>query len=261
MLSALNAYCCPDTVANAFSSLLSIFNELQGEDEPILAFWSWFDGLIFEMARCKVVIPPLLLVMLFLCALHSCYSNIIEQFQTRQKSMETTSIDMIIDDVKYHDKFILKKPRADKSPKPPSRVPTAAVAHTNNAGTVWSSPFDWLSTSYGDKGIQNCWKKVLGGIGTCPMCHRGEPKHAPKDCPLLKLLNLKLIRVAPAASPPAPALAASTPAAASPSPGERGATADLPPSGGSTGSANAPSGLTACRLEVPEDFCSDVHFR
>jgi hypothetical protein len=77
MLSALNAYCCPNLVANTFSSLLSIFNELQGDNEPILAFWSQFDGLIFEMARCKVVIPPLLIVMLFLHALHSCYSDIV----------------------------------------------------------------------------------------------------------------------------------------------------------------------------------------
>jgi hypothetical protein len=40
MLNALNLYCLPDLVANAFSSLLSIFNELQGDDAPILAFWS-----------------------------------------------------------------------------------------------------------------------------------------------------------------------------------------------------------------------------
>jgi hypothetical protein len=99
MLSALNTYCCPDLVANAFSSLLSIFNELQGDDESILAFWSWFDGLIFEMACCKVVIPPLLLIMLFLRVLRSCYSNIVEQYWTRHKLIETTSIDMIVHDV------------------------------------------------------------------------------------------------------------------------------------------------------------------
>ncbi len=101
----------------------------------------------------------------------------------------------------------------------------------------------------------------MGDNGICPMCHRGEPKHVPKDCPLLKSLNLKLIQVAPAASPPAPAPAASTPAAASPSPGGRVATADLPPLGGSTGSANAPSGLMACTLDVSEDFKSDDNFR
>jgi hypothetical protein len=203
------------------------------------------------MARCKAVFPPLFLVMLFLHMLHSCYSDILEQFRTRHKSIETTLLDMIIDEVTYHDEFILKKPhRADKYPKPPSRVLTAAPAHTDNAGTVWSSPFDWLSTSYGDKGIRNRWKKALGSNGTCPMCHRGEPEHVPKDCPLLKLLNLKLIQVAPASSPPAPAPAASTPVVVSPSPGGRVATADIPPSGGSTESANAPSSLTACTLDV-----------
>jgi hypothetical protein len=38
MFAALNASCHPDSVANAFFSLLFIFNELQGDDEPIVAF-------------------------------------------------------------------------------------------------------------------------------------------------------------------------------------------------------------------------------
>jgi hypothetical protein len=82
MLAALNAYYCPDYVADAFSSLPSIFNVLQGDEEPIVAFWSQFDDLILEMRRCKVVIPHLNLVMLFLRALHSHYFNIIERFRT-----------------------------------------------------------------------------------------------------------------------------------------------------------------------------------
>jgi hypothetical protein len=82
--------------------LLLIFNELQGKNEPILAFCSRFDGLILEIACCKVVIPLLLLVMLFLRALHSHYLDIVEQFQTRHKSLETMSIDMIIAHVTYH---------------------------------------------------------------------------------------------------------------------------------------------------------------
>ena len=78
MLAALNTCCHPDSIADAFCSLLSIFNKLQGKNKPILAFCSRFDGLILEMACCKVVIPPLLLFMLFLCVLHSCYLDIVE---------------------------------------------------------------------------------------------------------------------------------------------------------------------------------------
>jgi hypothetical protein len=36
MLATLNAYCHPDSVANVFSSLFSIFNELQGKNNR---FW------------------------------------------------------------------------------------------------------------------------------------------------------------------------------------------------------------------------------
>ncbi len=70
---------------------------------------------------------------------------------------------------------------------------------------------------------------------------------------MLKLLNLKLIHVAPVVSKPTPAPATSTPVAASPSPAV--ATSD-----GSTGSANTPSGLMACTLDVSENFNLDDNF-
>jgi hypothetical protein len=41
---------------NAFTSLLSLLNNVQGQDEPILQYWSQFDGLIMELSRCKVTI-------------------------------------------------------------------------------------------------------------------------------------------------------------------------------------------------------------
>jgi hypothetical protein len=93
------------------------------------------------------------------------------------------------------------------------------VAPTDNAGTVWNSPFDWLGKVYGKKGIRACWKKALDGGGICPSCHQENPKHVPKDCTLLKSLNLKLIYVAPVVSPPAPAPAAPAPAVTTPFPG------------------------------------------
>ncbi len=135
-----------------------------------------------------------------------------------------------------------------------------SAAHTDNAGTVWSSPFDWLSKGYGEKGIHNCWKKVLGGSGICPICHQETPEHEPKECTLLKSLNLKLIHGAPMVSPPAPTPAAPAQAAATPSPGRGVATANLPPLGGLTGSATTPSGLMAHALDVLEDFDSDDNF-
>jgi hypothetical protein len=79
--------------------------------------------------------------MLFLRVLHSRYLDIVEQFQTRHKSLKTTSIEMIIANVTYHNEFILKEPCCqDKSSKTQSRIPVASAAHTDNAGTVWGSP-------------------------------------------------------------------------------------------------------------------------
>ena len=66
MLAALNAHCCPDTVHNAFTMLLALFNDLQDDSEAIFKFRSRFDGLVMDMAHSKIALPPILLVMLFL---------------------------------------------------------------------------------------------------------------------------------------------------------------------------------------------------
>ncbi len=261
MLATLNAYCHPDFIASTFSSLLSIFNKLQGKTEPILAFCYRFDGLIFGNGLLQGGDTPSPACHDFPVGVAQSLLGHRGAIPDMHKSLKTTSIEMIVADVTYHDEFILKEPRCqDKSSKTPSKIPVVSAAHTDNAGTVWSSPFDWLSKGYGDKGMLTCWKKALGGSSICPICHQETPKHVPKDCALLKSLNLKLIHVAPVASPPAPASAAPTSAAATPSPGGRVATAVLSPSGGLTGSATASSGLTAHALDVLEDFDSDDDF-
>ncbi len=80
MLDALNQHCRPDSVANAFTTPLSLFNDNMGELEEIMAFRSRFDGMVNNMAGCKIVIPPILMVMFFLSLLHSRYNELLEQF-------------------------------------------------------------------------------------------------------------------------------------------------------------------------------------
>jgi hypothetical protein len=51
-----------------------------GNPSPSLNIALVFDGLTLELAHYKVVIPSFLLVMLFLCALHSQYLVIFNNF-------------------------------------------------------------------------------------------------------------------------------------------------------------------------------------
>jgi hypothetical protein len=68
MLAVLDQHCCPDTVlAHAFTTLMSLSNNIKGKAEPIIEFRSWFGGMVMDMLRCKIVIPPILLVMFCLC--------------------------------------------------------------------------------------------------------------------------------------------------------------------------------------------------
>ena len=87
--------------------------------------------MILEMTRCKVVIPPLLLVMIFIRVLHSRYSDILNQFRSRYKDLEAATVDSVVANVKYHDEFQLVDTK--------SKAGRAAPAHlllpsTNLAG-------------------------------------------------------------------------------------------------------------------------------
>jgi hypothetical protein len=133
MLATLMQYCRPDTVTNAFSSLLSLFNNVLGDSDSIIKYWSRFDGLTIKLARCKVIIPSLLLVMLFLCALHGHYSSIMEQFCMRFKPIKTAMINSIISNVIYNDGFqVVDHSKKGKLGSVPPCVPAAAAAYTNS---------------------------------------------------------------------------------------------------------------------------------
>jgi hypothetical protein len=76
-------HCCPDLVANAFTTLMFLFNNNMSKSEDIMAFQSRFDGMLNKMSHCKIFIPPMLMVMFFFCSLHSRYEPILNQFWSR----------------------------------------------------------------------------------------------------------------------------------------------------------------------------------
>jgi hypothetical protein len=101
--------------------------------------------------------------------------------------------------------------------------------------------------------------QVLAGNGICLVCHKSTTPHLPLVCPLLKELNLKLVRGPTPSSKatPAPAPAAAAPAA-SPTPGGKPAVAQSTLGSATLGSTLAPSGLMAL---VDVDYDSDNSFR
>ncbi len=241
MLATLMQHCRPNSVSNAFSSLLSLFNDVQGEAESIIEYRSRFDGLILELSRCKVTIPLFLMVMLFLRALHSRYSVIFEQYRSRFKPIETATLDSLVSDVVFHGGFTEVSHKKKPTPPPGSRQPAAAAnTNTNQRGKVCI------------KAHKGRWARAMSSTGICLICHRDEkPFHVPTQCPMLTEMNLKLVSTAldsASAQGPAP------PAAATPN--VRVATAE---SGTCSGSTAAPSGLTAA-LATDGDYDSGDDF-
>jgi hypothetical protein len=215
MLAALNQHCRPNSVANAFTTLMLLLNDSMGELEEIMAFQLRFDGMVNSMPHCKIILPPGHMVMFFLCSLHFCYNDLLVQFYSCYKSLEGASLDSIVADVQYHNEFKLvgsnKKVPAGKGPKAVASTASSAV---DKQRKEWRNPYEWL-TSFDIKGIKKHWTSLLTGNGFCPICHCDKDKHAPTTCLLLAELNLKLIWVSPSAGP---SVAAPAPAA-SPSPG------------------------------------------
>ncbi len=154
MLVALTQPCHPDLLSNVFTSLLSLFNGAQGPDEPIVQYQSWFDGLILERLWCKVAIPQMLLVKLFLRALHNRYSDLLDQFLTHFKTIDSAIINSIVEDVEYHDGFILHDWKVAKSSGSNAKVPAASAANMDQQGTVWINLYKWLSKGLSRSGGQ-----------------------------------------------------------------------------------------------------------
>ncbi len=92
---------------NAFTTLMSLFNDVQGDSEEVLQFCSRFDGLVMDMSCSEIILPPICIVVLFLCALHSCNLDILDQFCSWYKVLESATIDSVVEDVHYRDGFQL----------------------------------------------------------------------------------------------------------------------------------------------------------
>ena len=158
--------------------------------------------------------------MIFIRALHLRYSNILDQFHSRYKDLDSVTVDSVVADVKYHDSFQL----VDHTKKAPKKDgPGASAVAVDKSGKEWLTPFEWLS-SFSIKVVKTRWDRALAGTydtGICPICHRAEkPRHVPSNCPLLKDHNLKLVAGPPPHPAPAPANSPTpAPAPASSSPG------------------------------------------
>jgi hypothetical protein len=123
---------------------MSLFNDSMSNAEDNLAFRSRFDGVINQMSRCKIVIPPLLIVMFFLCSLHSRYSPLLDQFHSCACSLEKVSLDSNdeFNVVGKKDNKPAKGPKASAAAAAPASTPSKTV---NRDGKVWNNPFEWLA--------------------------------------------------------------------------------------------------------------------
>lgn len=137
-----------------------------------MAFCSRFDGIVNDMSRCKITIPPILMVMFFLWSLHSRYDDILEKFRSRYKSLEDATLDSIVTDVCYHDEFIPigKRGPLPKGPKAAAAAATSPTGSgaTDKDGKSWNTPFEWLSR-LGLDSVKKRWKRALAGYGFCPL--------------------------------------------------------------------------------------------
>jgi hypothetical protein len=66
MLAALNWHCQSDLVANVFTMLMLLFNDIMTKSKEVMAFCASFDRMVNDMAWFKINIPPILLVIFFL---------------------------------------------------------------------------------------------------------------------------------------------------------------------------------------------------
>jgi hypothetical protein len=194
MLQVLEDHFRPSSISNTFTTLLSLFNDRQGDTEGIHQFCSRFEGHLLALSCSLVAIPSILQVMLFLWAIHSHYQDLLNQFVTKQKDLSSATFDSVVADAKFMDEFatvgLIGKAIC---PSYTPHSPAAATAVTNRSGREHCFPWEWLSTLE-SSGILSCWHWSLKGGFYCCFCHTND-KHNPLKCPMLAKLNLKLIDV------------------------------------------------------------------
>ena len=253
MLQVLEDHFRPSTISNSFTTLLSLFNDTQGDKESIHEFWSRFEGHMGALSHSSVAIPPILQVMLFLRGMHSRYQDILSQFASKHKDLAVATIDSIVCDAKFMDEFKLvegsSKPRGS-----PTRVPSVAAVTTDQDGKEFRNPFEWLAT-YDSGFVKQRWQRSLRGGFYCAFCS-GKEKHHPLKCPLLGDLGLKIIQVgggkdggssSGSGGLGAGPLGGTTPLSSTP-PAAAPAAVCPPPAAPASGSASAPAGLTLSRM-------------
>ena len=128
MLQILEDHFCPSTISHSFTTLLSLFNDTQGDKESIHKFRSRFKGHMGALSRSSVAIPPILQVMLFLRGMHSCYQDLLSQFASKHKDLAVATIDSIVGDAKFMDEFKLVDGKSKPSGPSPWAPSVAAVA-------------------------------------------------------------------------------------------------------------------------------------
>ena len=107
--------------------------------------------------------------MLFLCALHSCYNDILTQFGSKQKDLASATIDSDVADTWFMDEFTLVGSRSKPSaPGASPCTPAAQFVATDKDGKEFCTAWEWL-VSYDSPGILACWRKSLRGGFYCAL--------------------------------------------------------------------------------------------
>jgi hypothetical protein len=194
MLQILEDNFCPSSISNTFTTLLSLFNDKQSDKEGVHEFHSQFEGNLLALSHSSVTIPQILQVMLFLHAIHPCYQDLLNKFASKQKDLSVASIDSVVANAKFIDKFVAIGTNGEPV-HPPStpQAPAVATALTGCKGKEHCSSWEWLA-AFDSNDMLSCWHQSLCGGFYCAVCHSKE-KHHPLKCPMLVALNLKLIKV------------------------------------------------------------------
>jgi hypothetical protein len=253
MIQVLEDNFRPSSISNLFTTLLTLFNDTQGNKEGIHKFCSRFEGHLGALSWLSMAIPPILQVMLFLHAIHARYADLLSQFASKHKDLSLASIDSDVADAQFMDEFVVvrckQKPGA---PNPSSCSPAAALVATDKEGKQFCNPFEWLAT-YEPFYVATRWHCSLGGDFYCTICN-GKEKHHPTKCPLLGKLGLKLIEMGGGGRGGKPGASSGSPPLAGMSTGVKpGAlvppvdaqVAVVSPPAPALGSPSAPAGLTA----------------
>jgi hypothetical protein len=258
MIAHIDQYFHSLGAINTLGYIFQLIDIMQGADEPVITLKARFSCLFALLKIGGVNIEPPLQVGFMPRSLLSTYHGVVKDFKLGRHPLTTATLQTVIDQCTSYDKDPLKGP-VSKDGKPSRRSPANVMGASASPSGNNVHPFESMETLSFNKHLNHWRYNCKDDSDKCLICYNTsrDKDHSSKNCPILKRIGYKLVKIKRSASDTNAASRVgndSTPSAPTPAPAPVTSPSD---SGGLT---LAPGAFTVATVADSYDSGTDFEY-